>query len=437
MKRNRYAVLAPLALATSVGLLLSGCGTSGDGQASGDTVLKVWDQFTDPSTSAAANKIYAAFEAANPGITIDAESYRFEDLDQLAKTALSSGTGPDVLYYDAGRAEAGLLAESDLILPLTDYADQYGWNDRINPQILKWSTYSDTLYGLGMESEFAGLFADNTLFEQLGLSVPQTLPELLDFCSAASAQGYVPIAYGQGPAVFAKDMYALVANNIVGPQAVSDLIFDNKGSYDSAAMVEAADIWFSQMAKAGCFPDGVNGLNSDNANLLFFSHKALMLAGGSFFIAEIQENMPDDDVSMLPFVSVDGGKGRYFPGGVGSAWIISSQAKVPDAAAKFLDFLFSDDSVKTWMEDGAIVPPVETDLSALTLSPLARTAAQLIQQGTDDAGDMLGYYIWPVWSGELFNQFQDGAQAITAGQKSAAEFAAEVQKQWDEDQADD
>lgn len=432
MKRH-IRLAAATAVATALAAMLAACTSSEPQQTV--TTLTVWDQATDESVAAASKSIYDAFMAANPDIKIEAQSYRFDDLAQVAKTALASGTGPDVLYFDAGQGEAGQLAESDLIIPLTDYAKQYGWTDRLNPQILRWSTYGGKLYGLGLESEFASLFANDGLIGDAGLKVPQTLPELLSFCSAAKAKGYVPIAYGQGPAVFAKDMYALVANNIVGPQAISDLIFDNKGSYQDPGLVQAMDIWFRQLTEAGCFPDGVNGLNVDNANLLFYSGKALMLAGGSFFVPEIQTNMPDADVSIIPFVSVEGGKGRYYPGGVGSAWIISSQAKNPDAAARFLDFLFNDQSVKTWMEVGSLVPPVETDLSKLDMSPLAEHAAQLIQQGSDDTGAEIGYYIWPVWSGELFSAFQDDAQAVTAGSLTPEDFAARVQTQWASDQA--
>jgi raffinose/stachyose/melibiose transport system substrate-binding protein len=435
-RAGRYIVTAISAAAL---LLAAGCGGSGSddsgGAASGDTttVLKVWDQFTDGGSRDASKKLYAEFEAAHPGIKIKAESYRFDDLAQLGKTALSSGTGPDVMYFDAGLAEAGELADAGLISPLDDYAAKYGWSDRISKPILDWSTYDGKLYGLGLEGEFNAMFANDSLIKKAGLTVPTTYQDLLAFCRGGKAKGFIPIAYGQGPAVYAKDVYAMVVNNTIGGDAVHSLVFDRQGVYDSPEMTGAISKWFKEMNDAGCFPPGVNGLTVDNAALLFHGKKALMLAGGTWQIGDIDDKMPDQKTEMLAFPEVDGGAGRFYPTGVGSAWIISSKSKSRDAAAQLLDFLFSPEAVKTWMTEGGIIPPVKTDLSALDLTPLIGQAAQLVQAGSDDKGSQLGYYIWPRWSSKLFNLFQDGSQAVTAGKMTAAEFAKKIQEQWTAD----
>jgi raffinose/stachyose/melibiose transport system substrate-binding protein len=433
-RAGRYlaAVISAAAL-----VLVAGCGgsSSDSGEAaSGTVVLKVWDQFTDGGSSDASKKLYAAFEQAHPGIKIKAESYRFDDLAQLGKTALSSGTGPDVMYFDAGLAEAGELADAGLISPLDDYATKYGWTDRISKQILAWSTYGGKLYGLGLEGEFNSMFANDTLIKKAGLTVPTTYQDLLGFCRDAKAKGYVPIAYGQGPAVYAKDVYAMVVNNVIGGDAVRSLVFDRQGVYDSPEMTSAITMWFKDMNDAGCFPPGVNGLTVDNAALLFHGKKALMLAGGTWQIGDIDSKMPGQSVEMTAFPAVDGGAGQFYPAGVGSAWVISAKSKHQDAAAQLLDFLFSSKAVQTWMSEGGIIPPVKTDLSTLKLSPLIKHAAQLVQGGTDDQGSKLGYYIWPRWSSKLFNLFQDDAQAVTAGKMTPPAFADAIQKQWTADE---
>ena len=60
--------------------------------------LRVWDSFTGPEGETV-DAILAAFMEANPDITIEREAFDYEQLLQTANVALSSGTGPDVMYY--------------------------------------------------------------------------------------------------------------------------------------------------------------------------------------------------------------------------------------------------------------------------------------------------------------------------------------------------
>lgn len=415
---------------------LAACGGSNTESPEGVTTLQVWDQFSDESTKAASQQIYRAFEATHPDVKIVSETYLYQDMGRLAKTALASGTGPDVLYYDAGRGEAGALAESKLILPLTDFNERFKWTERLNPQILSWSTYSGVLYGLGLESEVNGIFANKTLFSKERLTQPTTYAELLDFCKAATAKGLVPIAYGQGPAINAKDVYALVMNNILGPEAIKEqYLRSTSGRFDSPESVKALEMWFSEMDGAGCFAEGVNGVSIESALRMFQSRKALMLAAGTWWVNDLATSMDDDEITFNPFPEIENGPGRYYPAGVGSAWIISSETESPEAAAEFVDFIFSVESVKTWIETGGLVPPIEASLDGLDLGELQVSTTRLIQTGVDGSGNKTGYYIWPVWSGKLNDSFMGWAQSITSGQETAAEVAARMQEQWKKDNA--
>ena len=104
--------------------------TTGSAKAQESVTLKVWDQFTGPEGEAV-DAVYAAFTEANPNIVIAREVIPDQQMRDTANVALSSGTGPDIVYYAPGPGYAGVLADPGLIAPLDDLAEEYGWNERI------------------------------------------------------------------------------------------------------------------------------------------------------------------------------------------------------------------------------------------------------------------------------------------------------------------
>src|SRR4051812_47920635 len=109
----------------------------GHARAQDKVELRVWDQFTGPNETETADAIYAAFMEKNPNITITREAFSTDQIRDVVNTAISSGTGPDLIFYDAGPGYAGVLADAGLILPLDDYAKQYGWDTRVSGPALE------------------------------------------------------------------------------------------------------------------------------------------------------------------------------------------------------------------------------------------------------------------------------------------------------------
>src|SRR5215210_5537924 len=209
MPRSRpwLAALSVIAFLISLtaGPLLS------DVQAQEPVELRVWDQFTDPTESENADAIYAAFMEQNPNITITRETFSTEQMRDVVNTAISSGTGPDLIFYDAGPGYAGVLADADLILPLDDYAAQYGWDERIAAPALEATTIDGALYGMPLQTDLIGMFYNKTLLDQEGLTVPETLDELVTFCGQATEKGYIPIAFADNEGWEAFHQFSMTA----------------------------------------------------------------------------------------------------------------------------------------------------------------------------------------------------------------------------------
>ena len=274
--------------------------------------LRVWDQFTDQAASDTADAIYKGFMDQNPNIKITRESYSTDDMRKTVNTAISSGTGPDVIFYDAGLGFAGVLAQAGLLIPLDDMAKQYGWTDKIAPTALEGTMLGGKLYGLPLQVDLIGLYYNKTLMDKEGLTVPTTVADLASFCTQAKDKGYIPLALSDNPGWQAGHQFSMVTNNMLGPDAMKALLFQNQGSWDSPEVTQAINAYFVQLRDAGCFSDDVNALTNDDAVSLFQAGQSLMYPTGSWQANSFTpDNMPDMDVQFMSFPELEGGQGSF------------------------------------------------------------------------------------------------------------------------------
>jgi raffinose/stachyose/melibiose transport system substrate-binding protein len=399
-----------------------------------ETTLRVWDQFTGPE-SEAIEQIYAAFMAEHPEVTIEREVITDQQMRQTANVALGSGTGPDIVYYAPGPAYAGVLAEADLIVPLDDMAAKFGWDERVATAALDQARINGELYGLPLEIDLIGMYANRTLLDKEGWEIPETIPELISFCQTASDAGYIPMAFSNNPGWSAFHQFTYVSNNMIGPEAMEALLFDHEGRWDTPEQIQAIDDFFVKLRDAGCFADDVNALGYDDGNSLFYSGQALLNSTGSWLMSDIEENMPDYEVEYVPFPAVDGGQGRFWDSGLGSNWVISSKSENQELAGEFLDFMISPESAKIWAEVGNTALPVTLETEGLDVSPLFLTVLDVLNSAA--AGESkLGYNIDVLVPAEFNEVMQSGFQAVLNGDKTAEEQAADLQAAWEGSIAD-
>lgn len=430
MPRSRPLMLAlsvlALFISVAAGPLLS------DARAQEPVELRVWDQFVVPEESAVADGLYAAFMEANPNVTITREAIQNDQLRDVLNTAISSGTGPDVFFYDAGPGYAGVLADAGFLLPLDDYAAQYGWDESVSAPALEATTIDGVLYGMPLQSDLIGMYYNKTLLDQEGLAVPTTLDELVAFCGAAVEKGYIPIAFADNPGWQAFHQFSMTANQLIGPEAMRALLLENEGRWDTPEMTQAIESYFVTLRDAGCFPDDPAAIIYEDGNSLFFAGQALLHTTGSWLLGEIETNMPDQEVVFVPFPIVEEGKEPTWVSGVGSAYYINAGTAHPDEAAALVDFLFQPEAVTQWVSGARYFVPVDFDVSTVDVGPATVSIFEVLQNAGEEGAPQFGYNI-DVMAPPAFNEaMSNGFQAILTGGKTPEELAAELQAAWEE-----
>lgn len=174
-------LMAVGALAASAALVFSSCSAGSLGSSSGDdsgatTTITFLSGSTD-SEVASAKALIAAFQQANPGITVKSETKPGgSEGDNLVKTRLSTGDMAEVFSYNNGSLLQAIKPEQNLV-PLDDES----WASQLDENFASSSKGADgKLYGAPLGTAFGGGVLYNIpVYKKLGLEVPTTWDEFM------------------------------------------------------------------------------------------------------------------------------------------------------------------------------------------------------------------------------------------------------------------
>jgi raffinose/stachyose/melibiose transport system substrate-binding protein len=193
--------IALMALAAASTLFAAGCSagslgsSSGGGSAGGTTIT--WLVGSDDNTQRQVKEVVAAFQAANPNITVKTEPRPGgSDGDNLVKTRLSTGEMSEVFTYNNGSLLAALKPAQNLT-PMDDQP----WASQLDKTFRESTTVDGKLYGGPWGSAQGGAVLYNIpVYKKLGLEIPKTWDEFMKNNEAVKkAGGIAPVeqTYGE------------------------------------------------------------------------------------------------------------------------------------------------------------------------------------------------------------------------------------------------
>ena len=453
MMRPKSSLWRMIALLAALVLLAAACGSDDDssteatgdadngstteeGTSGGDAVEEITLRMFDNETGELSpiwDEQIAAFEAANPGVTIERSSRSFSDYLDTVLLTLSGDDPPDIFQGNAGYTVDGPLIEAGLVLNLDPYEAQYGWNDLFGESALQINSFSEDglrwgegpLYGLSPTNEIVGVYYNKTIAADLGIELPPA--SFADFeasLATAADADVLPILAGNLDKWPGGHLYNVIQNAIAPGQENFDWVLGADGAtYATDGNIEAA-AKTQEWANAGYINDDLNGLSYDDSTAQFTDGGALYYFAGSWLVGAYQ----DADIGFFVMPRVDG-QPPAATGALSSPLHVSSSSPHADLAVEFIDFLTNAEAASTLAAAGQL--PAATGVAAAEEGSLAADVSGALGQVA--AGGVLVPYLDFAMADP--DPITAGLQEILADRVSPEDYVADVQSAYEAEKA--
>lgn len=314
--------------------------------------ISYWHTMSDPETAQLEN-VVAAFEDANPGITVETTRFAYDDFKSALLTALAGGSAPDTARMDIAWvsefADQEALAQLDGVMSGFEELAEATF-----PGPLSTNYWQGHYYGLPQNTNTQVLLWNGENFETAGIiEPPATMEEFAEVACALSDADSEQYGYALGGTYFwapAPIFYAM------GGQIVDADITTAAGYINSPESVAAFTL-LKDLFDQGCISPNLLGGGVGTADGHATGMYA-MIIDGPWMVDIYKGNYPDFTVNFAPIPTGPDGTTSSVVGGENVVLFDTSENK--DVAMAWAAYLLSPESQKMMAEVGVI--PTRADL---------------------------------------------------------------------------
>lgn len=369
------------AAVTAVAVTLSGCAAGSSGGASGDGTgtITVWAQEGQAGEVQAAKDEVAAFNDSQSDVVAELTLIPQASYGQTLASTKADAL-PDVFEFDG--ETLGSLVYANKLMPLDGLVDEAVVDNQL-PSIVAEGTYVDgSLYSVSQYDSGLALYGNRSMLEAAGITdTPTTVDDAWTVDEFEDAVVALGAKSPEGKGLDIKEQYQGTwpgyAFTPVVASAGQPLVKDGSadGALNDPAVVDA-------LSRFATWREYVDPNADDKA----FTGGRVGLSWVGHWTYNDYAAALGDDLVVIPLP--DFGNGTK--SGQGShSWGIGSKSERSASAAKFLEFIMSDDSIGDITAANGAVPATQTAIAASELyapgGPLALYTDQLaLTCGADD-----------------------------------------------------
>ena len=289
---------------------------------------------TDPAPKKAFEELIAAFEAANPDVTVKWNNFDHEGYKTAIRNFLTADA-PDLANWYAGNRMAPFV-EAGLFEPVDDVWEENGLNEQLKSAAAS-MTQDGKKWGVPYTYYQWGIYYRADIFEEQGITPPKTWDELIAACEKLNAAGIKPFAIGTKALWPTGGWFDYLNLRVNGYEFHMDLTA-GKVPYTDPKVKAVFDKW-AELVKPGYFIDNHAALDWQDAVPLFVQGKAAMYLMGNFAVATFKDGgLKDEQIGFMQFPEITPGIPMAEDAPTDTIHI-PANAKNKEDAKKFLAFL--------------------------------------------------------------------------------------------------
>lgn len=357
MKQKRTPLFRMFVLGVAAASVLGLAGCAQPAGSDSDT-LTIW---TRADGEQYMKDLTAIYNESNPDLTIKVTAIPNSDVQTKLGSAISANDAPDVVAIDV--VKAPYFISVGAFEDLTERISGLDYADSLLEAQLEAGTFEGKNYTVPFTSDASVLFYNKDLFTQAGLNPdtpPTTWDEFAEAANTISALGHDNVGYhfsagcGGCSAFALAPMVWAAGGDFIDGESGS---LNPDGTFDDPIVKDFVTMMNGMVADGGITKSSqVDG--GENYGGSFESGKLGMVAGGSFYLSQLQSTPPPFEVGVTPLPGKTSGEIASFSGG--DVLAIPSAAKNADAAWDFLQWATGDEAQTRLAETG--YTPVRTDL---------------------------------------------------------------------------
>lgn len=328
---------------------------------------------SDPEPRRVDEMLVEMFNEQNPDTPLDYSVVQHEDFKQAIRAYLVADPAPDVMTWFAGN-RARFFIDKGLIMDISDVWEAEGWTEDYPKGFMAMSSVDGKQYFLPSSWYWWAIFYRKSVFEENGITPPETWDELLTTCDTLSENGVIPITIGTKFRWTAAAWFDYINMRLNGPEFHLDLML-GKESYDDPRVLAVFEKW-NELFEHNCFIDDAAAYNWQEALDPFNQGDAAMYLMGQFIMDSVAEEVRDDvDFFRFPIIDPDMPIGEDAPT---DGYFIAAQAKNPEGAKKFLAFMGGVEAQTIMVEELGRLP-VHSGVDKDLFNPMQQKGIELIQ----------------------------------------------------------
>jgi glucose/mannose transport system substrate-binding protein len=252
LKKNKEVFMKKTLTLITVGLivifsiaLIFGEGTT----VSGEKKLEIFSWWTAGGEADGLKAMFEIFKKQNPDVEIinaTVAGGAGQNAKAVLATRMQGGNPPDSFQVHAGHELIDTWVVASAMEPLNFIFEQEGWMSKYPKGVIDIISSGGNIYSVPVNIHRSNvLWYNKAVFDNLGLSAPQTIEDFVNVAKTLASNGITPLALGDNGIWAATHLLESVLLGTLGPEKYRGL-WNGKTRWDSADVKQALT-YFKQM----------------------------------------------------------------------------------------------------------------------------------------------------------------------------------------------